>query len=231
MARPVAGRPRRIALAPRLVIMVKSPLAGLAKRRLGREIGDVAAIRFYRSCLAHTVLRLASDPRWRTTLAVTPDKDEAARLSPSPLKVNRLPQGDGDLGRRMQRLFERLPPGPAIIVGSDIPAIRPSHVAQAFKLLGRADAVLGPAPDGGYWLIGLRRSPLVLAPFAGVRWSSADALADTLANLNGKRVAFAATLGDVDTEEAYRDERVVAERLIFSRAQKPKVGPPRLIQT
>ena len=52
--------------------MAKSPIAGLVKRRLGREIGDVAAIRFYRSCLSHTVLRLASDPRWQTVLALTP---------------------------------------------------------------------------------------------------------------------------------------------------------------
>jgi rSAM/selenodomain-associated transferase 1 len=209
MARPVAGRPHRIAFAQHLVIMAKSPVAGLVKRRLGREIGDVAAIRFYRSCLSHTVLRLASDPRWRAVLAVTPDKDVAARFWPSPRKVGRLRQGRGDLGQRMQRLFERLPPGPVVIVGSDIPAIRPDHVAEAFRRLAREDAVLGPAPDGGYWLIGVRRSPNVLTPFGGVRWSSAHALADTLANLNGKRIAFAVTLGDVDTGETYRVERAV----------------------
>lgn len=214
MARRIACRPRRATFAPRLIIMAKSPLAGVAKRRLGHEIGDVAAIRFYRSCLTHAVLRLASDPRWRTMLAVAPDKDVAARLWPLPRKVRRLPQGHGDLGHRMQRLFKRLPPGPAIIVGSDIPAIRPTHVAEAFRLLGRSDAVLGPAPDRGYWLIGLRRSPLVLAPFAGVRWSGRHALADTLANLKGKRLAFAAALSDVDTGEAYRNERDSAERLI-----------------
>jgi len=214
MARLVAVRPRRIAFAQHLVIMAKSPVRGLVKRRLGREIGDVAAIRFYRSCLSHTVLRLASDPRWQTVLALTPDQDVALRISPPPRKLGRLPQGSGDLGRRMQRLFERLPPGPTIIVGSDLPGIRPAHVAQAFKGLARADAVLGPAPDGGYWLIGLRRSPNVLAPFAGVRWSSAHALADTLANLHGKRIVLAPALRDVDISEAYHDERVSAERLI-----------------
>ena len=83
--------------------------------------------------------------------------------------------------------------------GSDIPAMRPAHIAQAFKLLGSADAVFGRAPDGGYWLVGLRRVPRVLKPFADVRWSGPNTLADTLANLAGKRVAFAATLSDVDT--------------------------------
>ena len=70
-------------------------------------------------------MRLARDPRWRTVLVVDPDRDVAARFWPSRRLVPRLPQGQGDLGRRMQRLFERLPPGPAIIVGSDIPAIAP----------------------------------------------------------------------------------------------------------
>jgi uncharacterized protein len=208
------GRARGAIFAPRLIIMARSPTVGLAKRRLGREIGDGAAIRFYRSSLTHTVLRLARDPRWQTLLAVAPDKRLAQCFSLSPVRVARLPQAGGDLGERMRRLFRRLPPGPGIIVGSDIPAIRPAHVAHAFRLLGRGDAVLGPASDGGFWLIGLKRSPAVLAPFAGVRWSGPHVLADTLANLKGKRVAFAATLSDVDTGEAYRHERADAERLV-----------------
>ena len=157
-------------------------------------------------------MRLGSDPRWRTLLAVSPDSDIGAAFWPSGIK--QVPQGNGDLGARMQRLFRKLPPGPTIIVGSDIPAITPRDIANAFRLLGNADAVLGRAPDGGYWLIGLRRSPSVLAPFARVRWSGAHALADTLGNLRGKRVAFAATLGDVDTEDDYRRERRNRERLI-----------------
>lgn len=214
----MARRPaRRTSLAKRLVIMAKTPHLGRVKRRLGREIGDVAAIRFYRNCLSHTALRLARDPRWRTILAVAPDRDVAARFWPLRGRLVRLPQGEGDLGRRMRRLFARLPPGPTIIVGSDIPAIRPAHVADAFRRLGRADVVLGPAPDGGYWLIGLSRTPRVLTPFAGVRWSGPHALADTLANLKGKRVALAAMLGDVDTAEDLRLERASAERLISQR--------------
>ena len=217
MARRAARPERRTSLAKRLIIMAKTPHLGRVKRRLGREIGDVAAIRFYRNCLSHTALRLARDPRWRTILAVAPDRDVAARFWPLRGRLVRLPQGEGDLGRRMRRLFARLSPGPTIIVGSDIPAIRPAHVADAFRRLGRADVVLGPAPDGGYWLIGLSRTPRVLTPFAGVRWSGPHALADTLANLKGKRVALAAMLGDVDTAEDLRLERASAERLISQR--------------
>ena len=152
MARHDAVRPRRANYANHLVIMAKSPVAGRVKRRLGREIGDVAAIRFYRNCLSHTALRLAQDRRWRTLLAIDPDRDVAAPFAPSRETLARVPQGEGDLGQRMRRLFSLLPPGPAIIVGSDIPAIEAGHVAQAFKLLGRNDAVFGPAADGGYWL-------------------------------------------------------------------------------
>jgi hypothetical protein len=205
---------RRASFANHLVIMAKSPRLGRVKRRLGRDIGDVAAAGFYRNCLSHTVLRLAQDRRWRTVIAVDPDRDVTKAFWQSRRRIARLPQGQGDLGRRMQRLFAALPPGPAIIVGSDIPAIRPAHIAAAFRRLGGADAVLGPAPDGGYWLIGLKRSPRVLRPFADVRWSSAYALADTVANLDGKRVAFAATLSDVDIAEDFRRERASAERLI-----------------
>ncbi len=215
MVRPNAVRPRRVNYANHLVIMAKSPAAGRVKRRLGREIGDVAAIRFYRNCLSHTILRLARDKRWHTLLAIDPGGDVAARFSPSRTRLARLPQGKGDLGRRMQRLFAVLAPGPAIIVGSDIPAIEAGHIARAFRLLARSDAVFGPAADGGYWLVGLKRTPKVLAPFAGVRWSSPHALADTLANLQGKRIAFAATLADVDTKHDYEAMRGFAQRLIL----------------
>lgn len=223
MARRHAEAPRRASFANHLIIMAKTPHLGRVKRRLGRDIGDVAATRFYRFCLAHTVLRLARDPRWRTVLAVDPDRDVAARFWPSRRRLARMPQGQGDLGRRMQRLFATLPPGPAIVIGSDIPSIHPHHIAEAFTLLGRADAVLGPAPDGGYWLIGLKRTPRMLTPFARVRWSGPHALADTLANLTGQRIAFAATLGDVDTQAAYRAEAACAGRLVPC-ASRTKTG-------
>jgi len=194
--------------------MAKTPNRGLVKRRLAGEVGSGAATRFYRNCLLHTALRLAPDPRWRTVIAFDGGKEGAACLVPVPGEIELVPQARGDLGTRMQRLFDLLPPGPILIVGSDIPSIRPAHIADVFKLLARADAVLGPAPDGGYWLVGLKRTPRVLAPFAGVRWSGPHALADTLANLKERRVALAATLSDVDTADDFRRERCQAERLI-----------------
>lgn len=209
-------RPKRrgASAAKHLVIMAKRPLLGHAKRRLARDIGAVAALRVYRNCLFHTVLRLAQDRRWRVSLAVDP----ACSIGDSfwPKRVALLAQGRGDLGARMQRLFAHLPPGPAIVIGSDIPAVRAAHIAEAFRRLGGADAVFGRAPDGGFWLVGLRRVPRTLAPFGGARWSGPHALADTLANLDGGRVAFAATLADVDTKTDLVQQRDRVERLVMS---------------
>jgi rSAM/selenodomain-associated transferase 1 len=181
--------------------MAKLPVAGAVKTRLAREIGVAGATGFARHATLALLQRVAFDPRWDTTIAVAPDRGLASRFWPR--GIARMAQGGGDLGARMQRIFDRMPPGPALIVGTDVPDIVAAHIAWAFRRLGQHDAVLGPAMDGGYWLAGLRRRPRVLRPFAGVRWSSPHALADTLANLEGRDVAFAATLSDVDDARGF----------------------------
>ena len=92
--------------------------------------------------------------------------------------------------------------GPAIIVGSDIPAITATHIRAAFNLLGRHDLVFGPATDGGYWLIGVRQGlpeATLRHLFDAVRWSSGNALEDTVNNVPSTwRISYAETLRDVD---------------------------------
>ncbi len=180
-----------------LVVMLKEPRPGRVKTRLGRGIGMVAAAWWFRH-QALRLLRRLDDPRWRLVLAVSPDAEGmASRVWPAHL--TRVPQGQGNLGDRMARLFRRLPPGPVCIIGADIPGIGRGHVARAFAELGRHEAVIGPAPDGGYWLIGLKRTRATPARlFEGVRWSGPHARADTLAGLGGCRVALIDTLSDVD---------------------------------
>jgi rSAM/selenodomain-associated transferase 1 len=184
-----------------LVLFAREPRLGRGKRRLARDVGDVTAWRFHWLTTGRLLQRLAGDPRWTTYLAVTPDRAtmRGRGLWRTPARL--VPQGTGDLGARMGRMMHVMPPGPVVIVGADIPDVRPRHVAQAFRLLGRHDAVLGPADDGGYWLVGLRRRPSVRPPFAGVRWGGPQARADTLANLErlGMSVGFLETLSDVDT--------------------------------
>jgi hypothetical protein len=114
-------------------------------------------------------------------------------------------QPPGDLGQRMDRTIRGFAPGPVVIIGSDIPDIMPRHIADAFKALGNNDAVFGPADDGGYWLVGLRRRPSHPDLFRPVRWSTRNALADTVNNL-GKRFdhVLLETLIDIDDAAALR---------------------------
>jgi len=99
----------------------------------------------------------------------------------------------------MARAFHTQPAGPVLIVGADIPGLSRHQIAAAFTKLGTYEAVLGPAEDGGYYLIGLKRvraQPPGL--FSDVRWSTKHALSDTLRTLPG-RVAMIERLRDVDT--------------------------------
>ncbi|MCH2067043.1 MAG: TIGR04282 family arsenosugar biosynthesis glycosyltransferase [Shimia sp.] len=175
--------------------MIKEPRPGRVKTRLGRDLGMTAAAWWFRHQSA-ALLRRLDDPRWNLILAVAPDhKGLSSRVWPAHLP--RVPQGTGNLGDRMARQL-RFHQGPTCIVGADIPGIQPSHIAQGFKALGDHDAVFGPAPDGGYWLVGLKHTPKP-GLFANVRWSTEHALADSCATLPDARIATVATLADVDT--------------------------------
>lgn len=185
-----------------LVLMVKAPEAGRVKTRLARGIGVAAALRFYRCATSSLIRRLQGNRRWTTWLAISPES--ALRHPAWPQHLLRRGQGHGDLGQRMQRLIDCLAPGPVIIIGSDIPAITPAHIDRAFRELGRADIVIGPAPDGGYWLIGFKRMPRKPRILANIRWSRPDTLADTLKNAAALRVALLDVLDDIDEADDLR---------------------------
>jgi rSAM/selenodomain-associated transferase 1 len=185
-------------LARHLVIFTRWPRYGAGKRRLASEIGAIEALRFQRTALSLMLRRLGADTRWTTWLAVTPD-----RSGPWPAGFGVLPQGQGSLGQRMARVARLPPPGPVLIIGSDIPGITREMVARGFRALGDHAAVFGPATDGGYWAVGLGRRPRFLAPFDGVRWSTEHALADSLANLTGSSVALLDMLEDVDDARSF----------------------------
>jgi uncharacterized protein len=183
-----------------VIVFARAPRLGAVKRRLARGIGAMAALRFYRGQLAATLQAVASDTRWRTVLATTPP----GAPTRWPRRLPSIPQARGDLGQRMERAMRRF--RRVVLVGSDIPGLARGDIAAAFRALGRAQAVFGPAEDGGYWLVGLGpRRPR--RPFGVVRWSTADALSDTLANFQGRRVALLRRLRDVDTAEDLRAVR------------------------
>lgn len=181
--------------------MVKEPHPGRVKTRLGRDMGNTRAAWWFRHQTKKLILRLSGDRRWQTVLAVSPDV-EGLESRVWPASVIRQPQGTGNLGDRMARIFRSAPVGPVVIVGADIPNITAPLIAKAFRALGNHDAVVGPAPDGGFWLIGLKNARAVPGGlFDNVRWSSEFALKDTLETLGSLRVAKIDVLRDVDTLE------------------------------
>jgi rSAM/selenodomain-associated transferase 1 len=193
-------------MKPVAIIFARAPRLGTVKRRLARGIGDRAALRFHATTLNRLLRGLAADRRFQTVLALTPDR---ARMR-VPGGVRRIDQGRGDIGQRMHRALARFPRRGAAVIGSDIPDAGPADLWAAFRALGGADAVFGPAEDGGYWLVclGPRRPS---RPFAAVRWSTEHALADTLRNFAAGRVAMVRTLSDVDTIAAWRARYQAAE--------------------
>lgn len=182
-----------------VVVFTRAPRLGAVKRRLAKDIGHRAALRFHLTTLTRLLRMLSADRRFATVVSVTPDR-AMLRL---PHRVSRIGQGPGDIGQRMLRAFRRFPHRRVVIIGSDIPDADAADIVRAFRALGAADAVFGPAADGGYWLIGLRpRRPARL--FDHVRWSTEHALADTLQNFAGRSIAFLRTLHDVDSAEDWR---------------------------
>ena len=188
---------------PVVFVFARAPQYGTVKTRLARDIGAGEALRFYRSVLAGLVRRLARDSRFDIVIAVTPDLS-AQSGALSNYGVRTIRQGSGDLGQRMLRALRSAGRCPAIVIGSDIPGITGSHVARAFVRMRSARVVLGPARDGGYWLIGAHH-PLRIRErmLDGVRWSSTHALADTTVRL-GDVAVLTDVLDDIDDGAAYR---------------------------
>jgi rSAM/selenodomain-associated transferase 1 len=180
-----------------LVVFARAPRLGAVKRRLARDIGDRAALRFHSATMTVLLRDLLACRRFDVVLAVTPDR---ARFR-LPVRVRRIPQGSGDLGQRMARALRRY--RRVALLGCDIPEADAGDVRMAFRGLGTADAVFGPATDGGYWLIALGpRRPGDL--FGNTSWSSEHTLADTLRQFRHHRVRLIRCLSDVDTVADYQ---------------------------
>ena len=184
-----------------LTIMAKQPVAGRVKTRLAAGLGAGRATGFFRTMLTAQIRRLGRDPRWSVVLAVSPDSALCANCWPRGLKLHT--QGRGDVGRRMQHIFDSQPHADVVIIGADIPDIRRRHIARAFALLKNHDAVFGPADDGGFWLVG-RRAGIGTDMFRDVRWSSPHALSDSLKNLESLKTGFLESLSDIDNIDDYR---------------------------
>jgi rSAM/selenodomain-associated transferase 1 len=188
---------------PTLVVFAKEPVPGRVKTRLAAAIGATDAARAYRELtavtLAHAVAArtagiVAAIELWCASDAEAPYFRQVAATAGAQRRV----QVGDDLGARMAHaiadVLTRCPR--VLLIGTDCPVLDGPVLAAAAEILDDFDAVLGPAEDGGYVLVGATR-PLV---FRDVRWSSPHALADTMAGFAraGLRVATTHMLWDVD---------------------------------
>jgi rSAM/selenodomain-associated transferase 1 len=184
-----------------IVIFARAPVAGEVKTRLAKAIGEDQALALYEAFL-DDACQLTAGLGARRVLAVAGDIDHPSleRLAKSQ-RLELLPQGEGDLGARLERALTReLGRGPVVIIGSDAPTLPRAELHRALEALVEHDFVVGPARDGGYWLIGARVPP---PPdlFSGITWSTPEVLPRTLERLRERSLVLLGEHDDVDTGE------------------------------
>lgn len=188
-----------------LLVFARVPALGRVKSRLAAGVGEPAALAVYHELLALTRTAVVA-----SGVPATVWLAGAAGFAPTPAEAQPWPelaarcQQPGDLGARMAAAFEAAfaaGAGRVAIIGTDCPGLRAAHLTAAFAELAAHDVVLGPATDGGYYLLGLRAPQPAL--FQDKAWSTATVLADTLAQAQrlNLRVALLPELRDVDDAE------------------------------
>lgn len=193
---------------PRLIVFLRAPQLGRVKTRLAAGLGDEAALAAYRHLLNATTEAIRDVDS--VELRYTPD-DAASAVEPWRRTGWTLSaQGAGDLGERLIRAFAEGFGGGfdrIAVIGTDCPYVTAGDVRAAWEALHTGDVVLGPAADGGYWLIGLRRPQPGL--FRGMSWGGETVFRETRRRAVelGLTVAVLRELPDVDTTtdwEAYQ---------------------------
>lgn len=187
-----------------LIIFAKAPIPGYAKTRLARALGDAAAARLAERMLMETLKNAIAADIGPVELCCAPDDAHPAfRRAAAEHGIELTLQGEGDLGMRMQRALARNlnRRQRALLIGTDAPGLGPLHLRSAAEALHVRPAVLGPAADGGYVLIGL--SQPIPALFDGIDWSTSQVMAQTRARLqrHGIDCAELPMLADVDEPE------------------------------
>ena len=189
----------------RLMVFIKAPRPGFVKTRLAESLGAVEACVAYRRLVEQLLGRLRGLAG--VELRFAPDDAEAEVRPWLNEGWSSSRQGEGDLGRRLTRAFDEAfsgSNGPVVVIGSDCPEVTAADIHSAWDALGTHDVVVGPATDGGYWLVGLRAPQADL--FNGISWSTAQVCAETIhrAARAGLSVFQLRTLSDVDTLEDWQ---------------------------
>jgi len=184
-----------------LIIFVKNPIAGKVKTRLAESIGSSNALHIYKMLLRHThsvACKLDTDVQvWYSSQINRTDFWEKGGF-------NKQLQKGRNLGQRMSHAIQNgFSSGyeHVAIIGSDCPGLTPEHIKNAFDMLNDSDFVIGPASDGGYYLLGLRR--FLPDIFEGINWSKDSVFKDTINIIDRHNfsVSLLEELNDIDTIE------------------------------
>ena len=181
-----------------LIIFIKNPEAGKVKTRLAKDIGNENALTIYKHLLAHT-RKIAIGVKANRHLFY----DDSISLKDDwpEIDFKKFVQQGDDLGLRMFNAFEKafLNSQKVIIIGSDCMELTPDIIEKAFLELNNHDFVIGPANDGGYYLLGMKYTEQSF--FQGKAWSTDSVYRDTVANISNlsKSLFILPLLSDVDT--------------------------------
>lgn len=184
-----------------VAILAKAPVAGFAKTRLIPVLGADGAAALQARLIARAVATACAAAIGPVTLWTTPDEAHPAFAAMRAHDIALARQGDGDLGARMLAAIAAAN-GPSLVIGTDCPVLSPDHLRTAADVLrGGSDAVVIPADDGGYALIGLRTPESSV--FSAMRWSTPDVMDETRRRLRAVGLSWQepVTLWDVDVPE------------------------------
>lgn len=198
---------------PTLLLFIKAPVKGQVKSRLAAAIGEEAALEVYENFILDSI-ETAKRSGFPYRICYYPFADRAALSGLIGRELSFMPQEGHDLGARMENAFRRtFAEGftSALLIGSDIPDLPSAAVQNAFESLKKNDVVIGPAADGGYYLIGFNNNSFLPRIFQGIAWGTNTVFQRTLDILMGAsfRVHSAPEWKDVDT---INDLRALYER-------------------
>lgn len=185
-----------------LIVFLRSPVLGRVKSRIAEVLGAEFTLGLYRAFLADLAALSRHVPVQTVAVYDGLEGEVPEDFSDTPCLMQR----GNDIGERMFNAFsdvfamgfER-----ATLIGSDLPDLPPSHILAAFERLADAHVVLGPAADGGYYLMNCRQDSLIRSVFSGVPWGGANVCAETLRRVEqaGLRPALVEPWQDIDTCE------------------------------
>jgi rSAM/selenodomain-associated transferase 1 len=185
-----------------VLIFIKAPFKGLVKSRLAAAVGEDTALELYKNFILDIIDSLSTSGYPFRICFYPPDAEEA--ITKWLVGHPAVPQDGNDLGERMELAFKKIfSEGftSAILIGSDIPDLTPSVFHEALESLNENDAVIGPAADGGYYLIGFNRRSFLPRIFRGIPWGTDTVFRETMDILHESslRVYLVPRWKDVDT--------------------------------